>query len=115
MYEYYATIDRVIDGDSYQLTVDLGFHIRVTHPLRLLGVNAPELRTPDGKRVRDEVSKLLPVGTKVVLRSRKYGELEKYGRWLGALYVPGVGDLATVLLDRGWAKPMPLSAHGQDP
>lgn len=44
MYEYRATLDRVVDGDTVYLVVDLGFHIQVRMSFRLLGIDTPEVR-----------------------------------------------------------------------
>jgi endonuclease YncB( thermonuclease family) len=48
MYEYMAKVTRVIDGDTIEVEIDLGFKIKHTTILRLSGINAPELRTPEG-------------------------------------------------------------------
>jgi len=52
---YGCRVVSVHDGDTCTVNVDLGFYVRVEQPLRLLGVNAPELRTADGsgQRARD--------------------------------------------------------------
>ena len=44
MYEYRARITRVIDGDTVEAEIDLGFHVTFTATLRLTGINAPETR-----------------------------------------------------------------------
>lgn len=83
---YRAVARRVIDGDTVELDIDLGFgswlHAR---PIRLLGVLAPETRGPEraeGMMAKAELERLLPVGSEVVLRSSKDGK-DKYGRYLG--------------------------------
>ena len=45
MYEYRVTIDRVVDGDTVDCWIDLGFNTQVFKRVRFLGVNAPETRT----------------------------------------------------------------------
>ena len=52
MYEYAATVERVVDGDTVDVTFDLGFSILYRDRVRLLGINTPE------KRTRDEVEKV---------------------------------------------------------
>ena len=47
MYEYSAKVDRVVDGDTVDLHVDLGFGITIKERFRLYGINAPETRTRD--------------------------------------------------------------------
>jgi len=50
MYCYRATTERVIDGDTYRLSVDLGFRCSVSIEGRLQGVDCPELDTENGKK-----------------------------------------------------------------
>ena len=47
MYEYKATIRRVVDGDTVDVTLDLGFNILYNSRIRLHGIDAPESRTRD--------------------------------------------------------------------
>ena len=47
MYEYAATVNRVVDGDTIDVTLDLGFSIQYQARIRLLGINTPESRTRD--------------------------------------------------------------------
>ncbi|GAG20500.1 unnamed protein product, partial [marine sediment metagenome] len=44
MYTYRAKLDRVVDGDTVDLFVDLGFNICIKDRFRLLGIDTPELR-----------------------------------------------------------------------
>jgi len=45
---YRARLNRVVDGDTYIMLIDLGFRTYGFHAIRLAGVNAPELRTEEG-------------------------------------------------------------------
>ena len=47
MYEYHAVVDRVVDGDTLDVTIDLGFHTYIKTRVRMEGMNAPESRTRD--------------------------------------------------------------------
>ena len=47
MYEYAAKVERVVDGDTIDVTLDLGFSIQYQARIRLLGINTPESRTRD--------------------------------------------------------------------
>lgn len=107
MWEYQATIVSVHDADTLTVMADLGFYTYQQHTIRLAGVNAPELNTEEGRAARDHVRALLPPGTACVIRTKRYGDTEKYGRWLAGVYANGV-DLATDLLERGYAVPYPL-------
>ena len=103
MFDYYATVIKVIDGDTIDLAVDLGFHVGVSIRVRLMGVDAPEVSTAEGKVVRDRLRTELPIGTKVEIHTEKYPG-DKYGRWLARVSGP-TGDLAEWLLTQDMAKP----------
>jgi micrococcal nuclease len=85
-YVYAALILAVHDGDTCTADIDCGFKIHWTTNIRLLGINAPELPTPDGIRSRNFLNDLLlhkPVVIQTVKdRPDKYG-----GRWLGTIWL----------------------------
>ena len=92
MYEYKAKIHRIIDGDTVDVTIDLGFEMTTKQRVRLYGINTPETRTRDleekarGKAAKSRLLELLnDCGRKIVLRTTKRG---KYGRILGKLLHP---------------------------
>ena len=70
MFEYQAQIIRVVDGDTIDVLIDLGFDMHVKERVRLAGVDTPESRTRDdrekrfGKLATERVEQLLPVGFK---------------------------------------------------
>ena len=78
-YTYDAVVRAVHDGDTLTLDVDLGFstwiHKRV---IRLFGIDAPELATPEGIVSQAFLRSLLPIGSPVVLESIK-DRADKYG------------------------------------
>ena len=98
MYQYkIKKINRVIDGDTVDLDIDLGFDITISHRVRLKDINAPETRT------KDLEEKTRGLAAKVWLEEQLSREGEwiietykedKYGRILGTLYL--VGDPVTV-------------------
>jgi len=118
MYQYRATVQRVVDGDTVYVTVDLGFFLTATMNLRLRGVNTPELRGPQrprGLEVKAFVQEKLPVGKRVVINSYKIG---KYGRYIADVFYHDTSTdwqeilaegihLNQELLDRGMAEPYP--------
>lgn len=94
---------RVVDGDTVDLTVDLGFHLRATLRFRLLGVNAPELRTEAGPVAKAFVSKWFAEHGDLRVRTEK---ADSFGRWLGWVEpVDGSGSLSEALLVAGLAVP----------
>lgn len=86
MYEYNAKILRVVDGDTIEVELDLGFHLKYKNVIRLARINADELRDVDpekrsnAKKAKEYLTVLLPKDTSVVVLSKS---LDKYGRILG--------------------------------
>ena len=85
MYEYQASITRVVDGDTLVAEVDLGFEVRFTMPIRLYGINAPELKTPEGVKARQFAIDWLGAAAWVVTLRTVKDRTEKYGRYLGVI------------------------------
>ena len=109
MYEYKATIRRVVDGDTVDVTLDLGFNIMYNIRIRLLGIDTPESRTRDleekkrGLAAKDRVKELCPVGSSVILKTTKDGR-GKFGRILGEIFVSGVvQSINQLLVEEGHA------------
>ncbi|MCA1844473.1 MAG: thermonuclease family protein [Actinobacteria bacterium] len=94
MYDYYATILSVIDGDTVHAQVEVGFDITARLTLRLDGINAPEMGTPEGPPAKAHLVQLLATGMdglggrRLLMRSHK-DHREKYGRYLATLYPGG--------------------------
>lgn len=88
---YKAELDRVVDGDTVDLIIDLGFDVFHKVRVRLHGVNAPESRTRDleekalGLAAKDYVSNWLSESDEIYIRTMKDGS-GKYGRILGYIY-----------------------------
>lgn len=98
-----ARVERVVDADTLDLTLDLGWRISLRANCRLIGINAPEMSTAEGKVARAFVEQLVPLGSVVRLISK---ELDKYGRPLGVLLLADGVSLNALLLERGYAVPM---------
>ena len=98
---YKATVVRVVDADTIDFTIDLGFHMTARTRVRVRGINAPEQNTLQGQAVTTVVQGLLPVGSAVTIQT--YPQ-DKYGRWLADVETPK-GDLGRYLLDRNLAVP----------
>lgn len=113
MFEYRAQVLKITDGDTVVLSVDLGFHTHRVEPFRVLGINTPEIRgdeRPLGLQAKREVGVLLPYGSKVKIRTEKQ---DKYGRYLCSIELHDGTDLATHLLEGGWA--LPYDGRGSPP
>jgi len=104
---YNAKLDRVVDGDTVDAMIDLGFDTWVFKRIRLLGIDAPETRTRDlvekeaGFTTKARVeARLGPQGSPCVLRSEG---LDKYGRSLGVIYVEDT-NINELLVKEGLAE-----------
>lgn len=73
---------RVVDGDTVDLSVDLGFHIGIVVRFRLLGVNAPESRTATGPAATEFVKDWCRSHSSLRVRTAK---ADSFGRWLAWL------------------------------
>lgn len=103
---YPATVDRVVDGDTFALYINIGWDIIVETRTRLLGFDTPEMRGPD--RARGLAARAFVVnwvtscGNTVLVR--QHGR-EKYGRWLVDVQCAVTKeDLAEALAAAGHAK-----------
>ncbi len=107
MYEYTAKVGRVLDGDTVEAVVDLGFDVSHRVFVRLFGLNAPETKgaTKQAGLVSKARLEALVLNKTVLLRSRVYNDTDKYGRCLGTIVVDGV-DVNATLLKEGLAVPM---------
>ena len=88
MYNYKIFPTKVIDGDTIDAEIDLGFDIKVKKRIRFMGINAPESRTRDleekarGLAAKDRVKQLLEDCENITLKSHGVG---KFGRCLGEI------------------------------
>ena len=96
MYEYFVkNVTSVVDGDTIDVVVDLGFDIMFASRVRLAGIDTPESRTTDkaekilGLESKEYLKKQLKDAKSVVIKTEKMNSSEKYGRILGWIYVNG--------------------------
>ena len=87
MHEYHCVITRIIDGDTIDVDIDLGFDCWLHRQrIRLYGIDTPESRTRDleekkyGLAAKAFVEKFIPLGSTALLNTKEKG---KYGRYLG--------------------------------
>lgn len=101
MYQYKATVNRIVDGDTVNLTIDLGFRLSYTANCRLSGINAPEMNTEEGKTSKIALSIMLGIGDKVTINSTG---LDKYGRPVVVILRKDT-TVNKIMLDNNHAKP----------
>lgn len=96
MYEYRVKkITGVVDGDTIDVDIDLGFNVSFSQRVRLAGIDTPESRTTDkfektlGLEAKEYLKSKLKDATLIVIKTEKPDSSEKYGRILGWLYVNG--------------------------
>ena len=101
MYQYKARITEIIDGDTFEASVDLGFQVYFRERFRLLNYAAPEAKGPEkslGLLAKTKLEELLPIGLEVTMTSKR---MEKYGRWLAEV-VYGETTLSAYLIKLGY-------------
>ena len=104
MYEYRAKVEKVVDGDTMDLSIDLGFDIHYASRVRLKGIDTPESRTRNleekklGLAAKARVVEFCPVGSTVTLKTSKDGK-GKFGRILGEIIVDSVSLNKTLVLE----------------
>ena len=96
MYEYRVKqVLKIVDGDTIDVDIDLGFDISFTSRVRLAGIDTPESRTTDkkektlGLEVKQRLKDVLSKSSSVVIRTEKPDSTEKYGRILGWIFIDG--------------------------
>jgi micrococcal nuclease len=118
MYEYKAKLIRVVDGDTYDLEIDLGFKVRRTDRFRLVGADTPEVfgknASEEGRQASESVKRLLWAQPSITIRTLK-DKQGKYGRYLADIRITHNGDgdplpdtvwLSQYLIDQGIATPL---------
>ncbi len=109
-----TSIDRVLDGDTIDVTIDLGFDLYKKERVRVAGVDTPEKRTRDLEEkelgidatnwLKEKLDGAIAGDDDLVIRTELVGGMGKYGRLLGWLYI---GDatlsLNELMIDEGYA------------
>jgi micrococcal nuclease len=85
-YFYAAKVINVVDGDTVKLLIDVGFSIWISQTVRLIGINAPEISTPEGKAAKEWLAARMLPGLEVYIQTTK-DKTEKYGRLLGKVFI----------------------------
>ena len=110
MWTYQARLLRVVDGDTVDLILDLGFDIHLNQRVRLAGLNAPEMNTPGGRIAKEWVAnwfQAFNVGPWPYTATTQPGPArDKYGRWIADIRAAD-SHLNAALLAAGQALPWP--------
>ena len=109
MYTYFVkSIDRIVDGDTIDISIDLGFDLTKKERVRLAGIDTPEKRTKDqkekemGYQATEFLEMHLMEATKLTVKTEKDG---KFGRMLGWLYKSETDttSINQIMIDKGYA------------
>jgi micrococcal nuclease len=111
MYQYYVRdVKKVVDGDTIDVVIDLGFNILFEQRVRMAGIDTPESRTKDrfekslGIESKEYLKKQLKDAKSVVIKTEKMNSSEKYGRILGWVYINGdTVSLNDMMINDGYA------------
>ncbi len=111
MYEYNVKkLIAVVDGDTIDVEIDLGFDISIFKRVRLAGIDTPESRTSDkfekslGLESKAKLKQMLSGATRIVIKTEKPDSSEKYGRVLGWLYIDDANiSINDTLIASGYA------------
>ena len=94
MYEYYVRkVESIVDGDTIDVLIDLGFDILFASRVRLAGIDTPESRTKDlvekklGLESKEYLKYKLKDAKSVKIKTEKMDSSEKYGRILGWIFI----------------------------
>lgn len=111
MYEYRGIISRVIDGDTLDMFIDLGFSIHTKQRIRLSRIDSPEQRTEEGQRATEFVRQFqgcnCTLKTEKLVRTPTRERKCRYGRYLGDVFVEFQGirtNLNDLIVSRGYGK-----------
>ena len=108
-------INRVVDGDTIDVTIDLGFDLYKKERVRVAGVDTPEKRTRDLDEkelgidatnwIKDKLDGAITGDDDLIIRTELVGGMGKYGRLLGWLYIGGDAEssLNEQMIDEGYA------------
>ncbi|NJN72188.1 MAG: nuclease [Limnothrix sp. RL_2_0] len=110
MYEYVvAEVVKVVDGDTVDIVIDLGFSISKKERIRVADIDTPESRTRDlaekklGLEAKDYLENALTTAEQIIIKTEKE---DKYGRFLGWLYLDGATvSLNEIMIAEGYAWP----------
>jgi len=108
-------VTKVVDGDTIDVTLDMGFDILYQQRVRLFGIDTPESRTRDkeekkyGLLSKYFLKDALSNGKKIIIKTYKGDETGKFGRILGDVWIDGK-SINQTMCDKGYA----VAYYGQN-
>ena len=115
------SVTKVVDGDTIDADIDLGFDISLTKRIRFAGIDTPESRTTNlkekamGLESKEWLKKALEGAKDIIIKTEKPDSTEKYGRIIGHLFINGQEtSLNNQMIDEGYALPYDGGTKGMD-
>lgn len=108
------SIVKIIDGDTFDCILDLGFDVLLEARVRMAGIDTPESRTSDkvekkfGLASKEYLKEHIKHAEDIIVRTELDNEKGKFGRILGTVYLDGV-NINQKMIDEGYA----VAYHGQ--
>ena len=102
MYEYQATVTNVVDGDTIEVAIDLGFHVTIHERVRIYGVDTPERGQPGWAEATAFTTALV---TGKTLTANTVKGVDKYGRFLAVLHTVDGLEVAAAIIAAGLGVP----------
>ena len=111
LYCYAFTVTRVIDGDTVVGTVDLGFRTSHEITVRIMGIDAPEMKGPTRQEglaakfyLADVAKANFSASRQFYIRTHRDKQTDSFGRWLGDLETADGRSIAEMMIEAGHAK-----------
>lgn len=108
MYKYKAKIINIVDGDTFDAEVDVGFSITVTHRFVVEGIDTPETWRPrneaekeHGQKATNRAKELL-LDKQVIIKSSKFPGI--YNRYGATVTLPDGQDYTEIMISEGFEK-----------
>jgi len=115
------SVTKVVDGDTIDADIDLGFDISLTKRIRFAGIDTPESRTTNlkekalGLESKEWLKKALEGAKDILIKTEKPDSTEKYGRIIGHLFINGQEtSLNNQMIDEGYALAYDGGTKGMD-
>lgn len=108
MYTYKSIITRVVDGDTVDAVLDLGFNLKYKARFRIKNLDTPETWRPKSESERDHGESATMFATELLLDKQVIISTEPvvgiYGRYSASIVLPDGSDFATVMANAGFQK-----------